>query len=154
MGNYFTVIKTIRKRRYVYRQRVWKEGGKTRTHSIYLCPEEKLTAHKLALLSGHTPQLTGREQAIANKITDIFAPPATTIENGRDKLTETRAQFVEQTAQENHAFPGQTGEEKAYYDHLMSEAIHGATTETDGTTANSTDTGNTAGDSGGEGDPR
>lgn len=36
-----------------------------------------------------------------------------------------RAQFIEETVKENQAFLGRTPEEKAYYDHLMTEAIHG-----------------------------
>ena len=42
MGQYFLVIKKIGKRRYYYRQRVWKEDGKTRTHSIYLGPVDRI----------------------------------------------------------------------------------------------------------------
>ena len=39
-----------------------------------------------------------------------------------------RAAFIEKTVEENRGFLGSTAEEKQYYDHLMTETIHAATT--------------------------
>jgi hypothetical protein len=40
---WYTVTKTIKGRKYTYRQRTWREGGKVRTQSVYLGPANDVT---------------------------------------------------------------------------------------------------------------
>ena len=46
------------------------------------------------------------------------------------------APLIEKTVEEDRGFLGSTDEEKQYYDHLMTEAIHGATNTTSPSSAN------------------
>lgn len=47
MGDWYFVVKTIKGRRYRYRQRTWREGDRVRTQSQYLGPVDGGRSHQL-----------------------------------------------------------------------------------------------------------
>jgi hypothetical protein len=127
MGQYFLVKKRIGKKDYYYYQRVWKEGKRTRTHSVYVGPADRVgqTIYtKLDYGPGKpTPSL---EKFIAGKSPEERAGLESVLaHNARYAQGVTsRAAFIEKTVEENRGFLGRTDEEKQYYDHLMTDAIH------------------------------
>jgi hypothetical protein len=65
--SWYVVIKTINGRRYRYRQRTWREGGRMRTRSEYIGPVgegsrgvRSQVGHEQAMASGQHPDLEHR----------------------------------------------------------------------------------------------
>ena len=129
MGQYFLVKKRIGKKDYYYYQRVWKEGKRTRTHSIYVGPADRVGQTIYTMLdygpgkptSSLEKYLAGKSPEERGKFESVLAHNARYAQG-----VTSRAAFIEKTVEENRAFLGSTDEEKQYYDHLMTEAIHGA----------------------------
>jgi hypothetical protein len=130
MGQYFLVKKRIGKKDYYYYQRVWKEGKRTRTHSIYVGPADRV-GHTIYTMLDYGPGkptsslekfLAGKSPDERDKLESVLAHNARYAQG-----VTSRAAFIEKTVEENRGFLGNTTEEKQYYDHLMTEVIHGAT---------------------------
>lgn len=130
MGQYFLVKKRIGKKDYYYYQRVWKEGKRTRTHSIYVGPTDRV-GHNIYTKLDYGPgkPTSSLEKFLAGKSPEERAKFENVLaHNGRyAQGVTTSAAFLEKTVEENRTFLGNTAEEKQYYEHLMTEAIHGAT---------------------------
>ena len=84
----YTVIKTIKGRRYVYEQRTWREGKRVRTESRYLGPAD----------GGQRPK------GLIRKVADLVAANTLTAEErgalaaerfGREMEAQQRATFGE-----------------------------------------------------------
>jgi hypothetical protein len=130
MGQYFLVKKRIGKKDYYYYQRVWKEGKRTRTHSIYCGPADRVGQTIYTMLDyGPGKPTSSLEKFLTEKSPEERAKFESVLaHNARYAQGVTcRAAFIEKTVEENRAFLGSTDEEKQYYDHLMNETIHGAT---------------------------
>jgi hypothetical protein len=130
MGQYFLVKKRIGKKDYYYYQRVWKEGKRTRTHSIYVGPADRV-GHNIYTKLDYGPgkPTSSLEKFLAGKSPEERAKFENVLaHNARyPQGVTSHAAFIEKTVEENRAFLGNTAEEKQYYEHLMTEAIHGAT---------------------------
>jgi hypothetical protein len=127
MGQYFLVKKRIGKKDYYYYQRVWKEGKRTRTHSVYVGPADRVGQTIYTMLD-YGP---GKPTSSLEKFLDEKSPEERAVlesvlaHNARYAQGVTsRAAFIEKTVEENRSFLGRTDEEKQYYDHLMTEPIH------------------------------
>jgi hypothetical protein len=133
MGQYFLVKKRIGKKDYYYYQRVWKEGKRTRTHSIYVGPADRVGQTIYTMLDyGPGKPTSTLEKFLAEKSAEERAKFENVLaHNARYAQGVTsRAAFIEKTVEENRGFLGSTDEEKQYYDHLMTEASHGTMTTT------------------------
>jgi hypothetical protein len=127
MGQYFLVKKRIGKKDYYYYQRVWKEGKRTRTHSVYVGPADRVGQTIYTMLdygpgkptSSLESFLAGKSQQERDKLESALAHNARYAQG-----VTSRAAFIEKAVDENRGFLGRTDEEKQYYDHLMTEAIH------------------------------
>ena len=128
MGQYFLVKKRIGKKDYYYYQRVWTEGKRTRTHSIYVGPADRVGQTIYTKLdygpgkptSSLQRYLAGKSPEDRAKLENVLAHNARYAQG-----VTSRAAFIEKTAEENRGFLGRTDEEKQYYDHLMTETING-----------------------------
>jgi len=130
MGQYFLVKKRIGKKDYYYYQRVWKEGNRTRTHSIYVGPADRVGQNIYTKLDyGPGKPTSSLERFLAGKSPEEYAKLESVLaHNARYAQGVTsRAAFIEKTVEENRTFLGNTDEEKQYYDHLMTETINGTT---------------------------
>jgi hypothetical protein len=130
MGQYFLVKKRIGKKDYYYYQRVWKEGKRTRTHSVYVGPADRVGQTIYTMLDyGPGKPTSSFEKYLAGKSLEERAGLESVLaHNARYAQGVTsRAAFIEKTVEENRAFLGCTDEEKQYYDHLMTEATPGTT---------------------------
>ena len=128
MGQFFLVKKRIGKKDYYYYQRVWKEGSRTRTQSIYVGPADGVGQTIYTKLDyGPGKPTSSLERFLAGKSPEECAKLESVLaHNARYAQGVTsRAAFIEKTVEENQTFLGNTDEEKEYYDHLMTEAIHG-----------------------------
>ena len=124
--NYFLVIKRIGKKKkpYYYRQRVWKENGRTRTHSIYVGPVDKIGNNIYTKFNYGTTNSTDKMRTFfEGKTADEIAKFGNVLDHKERYPTGiySRAQFIEELAQNKQAFIGNTPEEKAYYDHLTTQ---------------------------------
>lgn len=57
--DWYIVVKTINGRRYLYRQKTWRENGVVKTRSEYLCPDQaraepQSSDDRVAALAGQT----------------------------------------------------------------------------------------------------
>jgi len=128
MGQYFLVKKRIGKKDYYYYQRVWKEGKRTRTHSVYVGPADRVGQTIYTKLDyGPGKPTSSLEKFLAGKSPEERAGLESVLaHNARYAQGVTsRAAFIEKTVEENRGFLGRTDEEKQYYDHLTAEAIQG-----------------------------
>ncbi len=69
---WYTVIKTVKGRRYLYKQRTWREGKRVRTESVYVGP-----------LDAHSPKKRKRKgvlRAIAGLIAANRTPKALVVD--------------------------------------------------------------------------
>ena len=127
MGQYFLVKKRIGKKDYYYCQRVWKEGKRTRTHSIYVGPADRV-GHTIYTMLDYGPgkPTSTLERFLAEKSAEERTKFESVLaHNARYAQGVTScAAFIEKIVEENRAFIGNTDEEKQYYDHLMTETIH------------------------------
>ena len=112
---------------------MWKEGKRTRTHSIYVGPADRV-GHNIYTKLDYGPgkPTSALEKFLAGKSAEERAELESVLaHNARYAQGVTsRAAFIEKTLEENRGFLGCTDEEKQYYDHLMTEAIHGAMSTT------------------------
>jgi hypothetical protein len=90
----YTVIKTIKGRRYVYEQRTWREGKRVRTESRYLGPAD----------GGQRPK------GLIRKVADLVAANTLTAEEHGALAAERFGREME--AQQRETF-GETGAERA-----------------------------------------
>jgi hypothetical protein len=133
MGQYFLVKKRIGKKDYYYYQRVWKEGKRTRTHSVYVGPADRVGQTIYTKLDyGPGKPTSSLEKFLAGKSPEERAGLESVLaHNARYAQGVTsRAAFIEKTVEENRGFLGRTDEEKQYYDHLAAQATHGAMNST------------------------
>ena len=115
MGQYFLVKKRIGKKDYYYYQRVWKEGKRTRTHSIYVGPADRVGQTIYTMLdygpgkptSSLEKYLAGKSPEERDKLESVLAHNARYAQG-----VTSRAAFIEKTVEENRAFLGSTDEEK------------------------------------------
>ena len=129
MGQYFLVKKRIGKKDYYYYQRVWKEGKRTRTHSVYVGPADHVGQTIYTMLDyGPGKPTSSFEKYLAGKSLEERAGLESVLaHNARYAQGVTsRAAFIEKIVEENRTYLGSTDEEKQYYDHLMTATIPGA----------------------------
>ena len=130
MSSYFLVKKKINGKWYYYRQRTWKENSKTRTHSIYIGPVDRL----MNILFPKPDNLGTPREAFNSYMNN--SPAERAIIEKFFGISEESARAVEQSVQDHKAFLGKTAEEKTYYDYLVTEALHGTESQNDTTTDN------------------
>ena len=96
----YTVIKTIKGRRYIYEQRTWREGRRVRTQSRYLGPLEVVSEpapkKSLARRVGEFIEAQGPLFSAADKYAELAEQQA---------LEEDRAEVVDDGASSNSS-PG------------------------------------------------